>query len=361
MIETTHIFKRRLVGMLGALPLLAGCAATDGIGYYAHTVKGHLAVLNAARPVSEVLADALVDERVKLKLRSALEIRKFASEKLGLPDNASYTRYADLKRDAVVWNVFAAPPTSLKLENWCFLVVGCVSYRGYYDRQTAEAFAAGLAARGLDTYVGAVPAYSTLGWFSDPLLNTFILYPDAELARLVFHELTHQLLYIKGDSTFNESFATAVEEIGVERWLAQQADPKLRAGYEEFAARRRDFQALLLRYRERLESVYRDAADDAQRLAGKQRVLAELHDEYRTIKQQRWGGFAGYDRYFAQQIGNAHLAAVATYTSLLPAFRALYRREGEDIAKFLAAARELAAKDRTSRDAELAALVAQPG
>ena len=176
--------------------------------------------MRSGRPISELLTESDIDVKLRGKLELVSEIRRFASRELGLPDNNSYTRYADLKRQFVLWNVVATPELSMKLVNWCFPIAGCISYRGYYAKEDADRFAEKLRNDGFDVYVGGVPAYSTLGWFDDPVLSTFIQYPDAELARLIFHELAHQVLYVAGDTMFNESFATAVEEAGLQRWLA---------------------------------------------------------------------------------------------------------------------------------------------
>lgn len=342
---------------LSAVLALAGCTAfSDGVGYYAQSIGGHLRMLQAAQPVDELLADPATDAALAARLRLARDIRAYASQRLALPDNDSYTRYADLKRPFVVWNVFATPELSMKLEQWCFPVVGCVTYRGYYERAAADAYAQRLRDRGLEAHVGGVPAYSTLGWTSDPLLNTFIRYPDGELARLIFHELAHQVVYAQNDTTFNESFATAVEEAGVERWLADRADARAREQYAAWSARRRDFVALLARHRALLEKAYADDADDATKRARKARILGDLRAEYERIKQERWGGFAGYDRWFAQPLTNAHLAAVGTYTEWVPAFRALLARERGELPRFYEAVRALSKLPKAEREARLEAL-----
>jgi predicted aminopeptidase len=332
--------------------LLAGCSH---LGYYWQAAQGQRELLAKARPIEEVVADPATDPRLKLRLEKAREMRAFASRELGLPDNRSYTAYADLKRPAVVWNVFATPELSLRLKEWCFPVAGCVTYKGYFNEAAARKEAEALRADGWDVHVGLVPAYSTLGWFDDPLLSTFIWYPEAELARLIFHELAHQLLYVKGDTTFNESFASAVEEFGVERWLAQHPDPKLRADYDVFNARKRDFQALLAQYRGRLEAAYASGSD-AEKRARKTQVFADLQADYQRMKAERWGGFAGYDRWFGQGLTNAHLASVGSYTQWLPAFRALLKREGNDMPRFYAAVQQLARMDKPQREQALAAL-----
>ncbi len=332
--------------------LLGGCSH---LGYYWQAAQGQRELLAKARPIEDVVADPATDPRLKLRLEKAREMRSFASRELGLPENRSYTAYADLKRAAVVWNVFATPELSLRLKEWCFPVAGCVTYKGYFNEAAARKEAEALREAGWDVHVGLVPAYSTLGWFDDPLLSTFIWYPEAELARLIFHELAHQLLYVKGDTTFNESFASAVEEFGVERWLARHPDPKLRSDYEVFSARKRDFQALLAQYRARLEAAYASGSE-ADKRARKAQVFADLQADYQRMKSERWGGFAGYDRWFGQALGNAHLASVGSYTQWLPAFRALLKREGNDLPRFYAAVQQLARLDQAQRDAALAAL-----
>ncbi len=339
-----------------AVALLAGCANLSfDVGYYLQSVSGHLALMREARPIGEVLAQQDTDPRVRAKLALVTDVRAFASRELGLPDNGSYTSYADLKRPFVLWNVFATPELSIELSKWCFPVAGCVSYRGYYAREDAERFADGLRAQGFDVYVAGVPAYSTLGWFDDPVLNTFIHYPDGELARLIFHELAHQVLYVKGDSTFNESFATAVEQVGIERWLSQRNDPQLESAYRVYDRRRQAFVALLRRQRAALAQVYASAGSDDAKRAGKRAVLAALQQDYQALKAE-WGGYAGYDRWFAQQLGNAHLASVATYADLVPAFRRLIEARGGDLTAFYQASRALADLPKGERDRQLAEL-----
>lgn len=343
----------RALAVAIALPLSAGCAAVaDGPGYYLQSALGHLDVMRRARPLPEVIADPATPEPLRERLRRAAQIREFASRELGLPDNRSYAAYAALPRPFVLWNVFATPELSLKLAQWCFPVAGCVSYRGYYDRADADAFARRLRDQGLEAHVGGVPAYSTLGWFDDPLLSTFIHYPEAELARLVFHELAHQVLYVQNDTTFNESFATAVEEAGVERWLAARADPQVERAYREHAQRRLQFVALLRRAKDRLQALYASDLPDDTKRAGKAEAFAALRADYQALRAS-WGGFAGYDRFFEAGPTNPQLAAVGAYNDLLPAFRALLAREGDDLPRFYAAVRELAQLPRAQRDARL--------
>jgi len=349
-------------GLLGALGVAAAAMlATSGcsnLAYYAQSVNGHLALVQSARPVSEWLADARTSPALKERLALSQRIRDFAVSDLKEPDNASYRRYGDLKRGSAVWNVVAAPELSLKLETWCFPVVGCVSYRGYYDQTQAEALASELRARGLEANVYGVPAYSTLGklprfdWLADPLLNTFIAYPEGELARLIFHELAHQVAYAPGDTVFNESFATAVERIGGARWLAEHADAKAREEYERYDGRRQDFRALTARYRDEFDALYSSSASDADKRAGKMALMQRLRADYETLKAERWGGFSGYDGWFTRA-NNASFGVLAAYNELVPAFERLFEREGRDFGRFYAEVRRLAALPYAERRAAL--------
>ncbi len=265
-----------------------------------------------------------------------------------LPDNPSYQRYADLKRNAVVWNVVAAPAFSLTLKTWCFAIAGCVSYRGYFDESAARSLAAELNAQGLEVYVYAVPAYSTLGWSNwlggDPLLNTFIHYPDAELARMLFHELAHQVLYVADDTVFNESFATAVERLGGAQWLSERASDQVRVEFALANERREQFRQLTRTTRLNLQQIYgtnmaTSPVSQAQ-LALKNEAMILFRDNYQELKQ-RWGGFQGYDSWVAQA-NNAAFAALASYDELVPGFEALFAREGRNWPRFYAAVRQLA-------------------
>ncbi len=338
---------RRIFLLLGpASLLLAGCAT---FGYYNQAAQGHFALLAAARPIADWVQDPATPQPLKERLLRAKQIRRFAAEALGLPDNGSYTDYADLKRPAAVWNVFATPELSLELKTWCYPVLGCAGYRGYFDRTAADQMAAELRAAGYDTNVAPVPAYSTLGWFNDPLLNTFIHAPDVELARLIFHELAHQIVYAKDDTPFNESFATAVEREGVRRWLAAHGDEKQRTTWAAYSQRREDFLTLLLAHRRRLAAIYASAASVDDKREAKATVLGDLQREYRQIRQVRWGGFAGYDRFFSQTLTGAHLAAVGAYNDWVPAFEVLLAQGGGDLPAFYAQVRRLGTLDKASR------------
>ena len=346
--------------LLGAAAIVAatlagGCAQ---MGYYMQAAQGQYALMAEARPIDDWLADPSTADKLKEKLARVKEIRHFAAAELGLPDNGSYKNYADLKRPFVLWNVVAAPALSLEPVKWCFPVAGCVNYRGYYSKAAAQEFAGGLRQQGLDVQIGGVPAYSTLGWFDDPVLSTFIQYPDGELARLVFHELAHQVAYAKDDSQFNESFAVAVEEIGVERWMTRFGDDNTRRAYREYEVRKQDFLDLLLKHRKALKDLYASNATDAEKLNAKAALFQSLKDEYRDMKAG-WGGYAGYDRWFAEPLSNAHLASVATYHDFVPGFRALLKQE-KSMTAFYAAVKRMAGESRDLRHHELVALGEPP-
>jgi predicted aminopeptidase len=331
--------------------LLASCST---LNYYSQAAQGQIELLSDAKPIDDWLADPSTNPKLRHRLETARQIRRFAVQEMGLPDNNSYKNYAALSRPYVLWNIVATPELSLKPLQWCFPVAGCVDYRGYYSKADAQDYARELRADGNDVEVGGVTAYSTLGWFSDPLISTFINYPDAELARMLFHELAHQVVYVGGDSQFNESFASAVEEVGVERWLERFGNQSMREAYDRYWARKRDFHALLLRSRKELEQVYKSHMLDADKRGAKARVFARLKDDYQVLKQN-WGGYAGYDKFFAEPLSNAHLASIATYSDFVPAFKALLRRE-HNFPSFYNAVRRLADLDRDERHRVLKAL-----
>ncbi|HZA94917.1 MAG TPA: aminopeptidase [Burkholderiaceae bacterium] len=338
-----------------AIAAAAGCST---LGYYAQSIDGHFAMLRAARPIPDIVADPGTAETLKQRLQRAQEIRAFASQALGLPENASYRSYADLQRPYVVWNVFAAPELSLELKQWCYPVVGCAGYRGYFDRDSADRAATELRAEGYEVNVAGVPAYSTLGWFSDPLLNTFIGGTEGQLAGLVFHELAHQVVFVGGDTTFNESFATAVEREGVRRWLGTYGNDASRKAYAQFAQRRSEFLDLLLRYRALLLENYQSQQADDLKRARKQHLFARLREDYARLKAS-WDGFAGYDRFFAQDLTNAHLASIGAYNDLVPAFDALLAQVGGELPRFYEEVKRLAALPKERRDDSLRGMLAQ--
>lgn len=340
-----------LLAVLGAG--LVGCSS---LGYYAQSVGGHLDLMRRARPVDEWLTDSTTPPALRDRLLLSQQMRDFAVRELHLPDNRSYRSYADLGRSAVVWNVVAAPELSLTLKTWCYPMMGCVGYRGYFDRAAADALAETLKSEGLDVNVYGVPAYSTLGWTNwlggDPLLNTFIRWPEIELARLIFHELGHQVAYASDDTMFNESFATAVERLGSQRWRDHRHLGD--AGDAALEQRRRDFRALGLRTRAALEALYRSDAPDADKRAGKARILSEMRSELAQLKAGPWHGYSGYDSW-AERANNATLGVQAAYDELVPDFERLFEAQGRDFPRFYAEAKRLASLPKPERRATLQA------
>jgi predicted aminopeptidase len=337
-----------------AAALLSGCST---LSYYAQVISGHLEVMRGARTVDAMLRDAATPAELRERLLLAGEIRDFASRELALPDNGSYRRYVDLGRPFVVWNLVSAPELSVKPIDHCFPIAGCVSYRGYYAESDAREQAQQERSLGRDAYVGGVSAYSTLGWFDDPLLNTFVVHPEPELARLIFHELAHQAVYAAGDTVFNESFATVVEEEGVRRWLDRRGaavSEAERDRYQLVRERRREFVSLVMACGERMDALYRGPGNDQAKRAGKAALIAEFDADYRRLKAS-WGGFAGYDRILAGGINNALLASIANYTTQVPALAALLRAKHGDLAAFYREVRQLATLPKAARLRRLSA------
>ncbi len=347
----------RVLALAALLPA-AGCATLD---YYAGAVSGHLELMARARPLDEVLADPGLDARLRVRLELAREVRAFATRVLALPDNDSYRSYADLGRRFAVWNVVAADPFSVQPRTWCFLIVGCLSYRGYFDEDEARAFAAELAGRGLDVHVAGARAYSTLGWFDDPLLNTLMDLDEARFIGVIFHELAHQRLYVEDDTAFNESYASFVEREGVRQWYRARGDEAAWRRHRRALAREASFRRLLLHARGRLAAVYaRDlpAGEKRRRKAGEFRRLRRAYAAWK----RRWDGYGGYDRWMAQALNNAHLALVAVYNQWIPAFAALHRDSGdwEVFHRRAAALGELPPEERRARLEHLAAGTPDP-
>jgi predicted aminopeptidase len=339
--------------------LLLGCALSVGgcadSAYLVQAIQGHLRVLQAAKPVAQWLQPGAAPALLQARLQLAQRMREFAVSDLYLPDNASYRRYADVQRSAVVWNVVAAPAFSLRLKTWCFPVAGCVGYRGYFSESAAQEEARRLQALGLEVHVYGVPAYSTLGWLNwvggDPLLSTFIHSPEGDFARLIFHELAHQVLYVQDDTVFNESFATAVERLGTDRWLAAQGSLPAQQEYTRLRARRQQFLALARTTRQDLARLYAGTAPEGSISADKLAAMALFRSRYAQLKTE-WGGFAGYDPWVARA-NNASFAALAAYDDLVPGFEALFRSQGQDWPRFYDAVRRLARLPKDERSQSL--------
>jgi len=319
-----------------ALVLLAGC---ETLSYYSQAIGGHLRLISAARPVDAWLADPATPPALRARLQLASRIREFASASLKLPENGSYQSYADLDRPYVVWNVFAAGEFSVEARQECFPFTGCVSYRGFYDEKDARRHAQKLRAQGYDVHVGGVPAYSTLGWFDDPLLSTFIRYPDTQLARLVFHELAHQVAYAKNDTTFNESFAVVVEETGVRRWLEAEGRSAELESFRAAQARKRAFAASVKEARDRLAGAYAAGLPRHELLAAKRAEFERLRAQYGAI--------------IPAEPNNAFLVSIALYSELVPAFERVLAAQDHDLGRFYEKVRALAALDKAGRTVAL--------
>ena len=338
-----------------ALLLAAACTLLYGCGtlYLMQAASGQWQVLRERVPIETLLADPHTPPALRAHLEEVRAAREFASRELGLPDNKSYRSYADIGRPYVVWNVVAAPEFSVSPKRWCFPIAGCVAYRGYFREQRAREFAAALAVRGYDVSVDGVPAYSTLGRFADPVLSSMLRYGDDELAATIFHELAHQLLYVRDDSEFNEAFATTVEDAGLERWLnsqgASQRLQQLRERQEHAAA----FVSLLAQSRSRLALLYASGVARDEMRAGKAQILGTLAADIRALELREGASYPLYEEWIAEGLNNARLASVSTYFDCAPGFTRLLAQAGDDLARFYAAARELARQPRALRHARL--------
>lgn len=309
---------------LAAVALLACALSGCGVTYLAQAARGQLQVMRQRQPIERLLAKPSTDDALKQQLLRARRIRDFATQELRLPDNASYRSYADIGRRYVVWNVVATPEFSVQPRQWCFPVAGCVAYRGYFREAAARDYARQLQQKGDDVLVGGVAAYSTLGRFADPLLNTVTGYGELDLAALVFHELAHQVLYRAGDSAFNEAFATAVEEEGVARYAARYASPDALAAWQQARRMRVEAADLFSNARQDLAALYRQRIAPEAMRQRKAARLAQLAADIRAL-EAREKRPTGYGAWIEAGLNNAHLAAVATYYDQVPRFEALLR------------------------------------
>jgi len=323
---------------MAALCGLSGCASVRYLGQAAH---GQWQLMRARRPITQLIADPRTEPTLRDRLELVQEARDFAVRELGLPDNRSYRTYADLKRPYVVWNVVAAPEFSVAPLRWCFPFTGCIAYRGYFHEQAAQAFAGQLARAGNDTLVAGVTAYSTLGHFADPVLNTMMRYGDLDLIATMFHELAHQLVYVRGDSEFNESFAMAVEQEGLARWLNARSRSSELAGYLLRRQQQQTIVATFARGRSQLDQLYRQPLPPAERRAAKQTQLASIGREVKQLEAQ-YQVHTGYDAWIDAGLNNAHLASVATYFDCIPSFERLLAQQYGSLPQFYAAVRQLA-------------------
>ncbi|MCH6581807.1 MAG: aminopeptidase [Proteobacteria bacterium] len=346
-----HLLLRSGVIVL-ALVITSGCAK---LGYYTQAIGGQLEILAKRRSIPALLDDPDTAPELGARLAPILEMRTFASEELGLPDNKSYRTYVDLKRRYAVWNVFAAPELSLDPVNWCFVFVGCVSYRGYFSERGAQKFANKLAQDNYDVYVAGIAAYSTLGWFHDPMLNTILRRTEPEIAGLIFHELTHQVVYVRGHTEFNESFALTVELEGIKRWLAAKGSTDQFQKYLVSKKRRDEFVQLVMKLRRQLGEIYAAETSDDEKRAAKQEAFIRIRRNYEELKKD-WGGYTGHDAWFARDLNNAHLVSVGLYNQYVPAFQALLSQHNGDFKAFYGVVQELSQLSKAKRAEKLRSL-----
>ncbi|MGN8278354.1 aminopeptidase [Pseudomonas sp. SMN5] len=343
-----RVFRFLFPGLL--LLLLNGCAS---VGYYGQLVSGQLRLLQAREPIDQVIADPTRDPQLRAHLAQAREARAFASARLHLPENKSYRLYADIGRPFVVWNVFATPEFSLTPQNHCFPIAGCVAYRGYYSQGAARGEAALQRLQGMDVAIGGVEAYSTLGWFNDPILSSMMHWGDERLATLIFHELAHQRVYVKDDTQFNESFATFVEQEGTRQWRASRG---LGPDTGKRMQQREQFIQRVLDTRQRLEQLYAQPLPAEQMRQRKAEEFQRLRADYEHLRDSQWAGDKYFDAWVYAPLNNARLLPFGLYSQWVPAFAALYRREGGDWVAFYEAVEKLGKLSAAERRAALEAL-----
>ncbi len=324
----------------------SGCSS---LAYYSQAVTGHLKLMNARVDVAKLLESSEVEPQLKAQLRLALRLRAFASERLGLPDNDSYKSFVKTGKKFITWNVVAAEEFSVIAKTWCFPFAGCVNYKGFFKQEGAQKLAAILRDDGFDTSINGATAYSTIGWFDDPLLDTMLRGHELRLAGLIFHELAHQKQYIKGDSDFNEAYASFVEQKGVIAWLSEQDGNELLAEYSRLQARRSEFSQLLLTTREKLQLLYQTELSDSEKRKQKQHLFELLRLDYEVFKS-RWQEYTGYDDWFRKDLNNARIVATSTYRRLIPAFEALYKLSESKLDVFFKKTKELAKLKKAARE-----------
>jgi predicted aminopeptidase len=316
--------------------------------YFVQAAQGQLSLAAKRQPITRVIAQPKTAEALKARLTYVLDAREFASAELALPNNGSYRSYVDVGRPFVLWNVFATQEFSVDPKRWCFPIAGCVVYRGYFHQSAADRYARRLRSKGYDAALGGVPAYSTLGHFDDPVVSTMMPWGDAQLAATIFHELAHQVVYVKDDSEFNEAFASTVEDVGVERWLSQRDLSRELDAWHAQERRAAQFYALLLTTRERLRTLYATRLPRDQMYYQKQQEFGRLKYEYTLLKAE-WRGYRGYDRWFDRPLSNADLVPTATYETCVPGFKRLLESVGGDLPQFYEAVKEMAKMPRAER------------
>jgi len=341
-------FRRKFQFTALALMVLAasGCST---VSYYSQAVGGHLKLMSGRESIDELLDSDATDPELRTKLQTLVDARQFAVDKLNLPENDSYNTYVATGRRYVTWNVVAAEEFSLRAKTWCFPVAGCVSYKGYFAEEDAKAYAQTLRDENLDVNIGGASAYSTLGWFDDPVLDTMLNGGDIRYVGTLFHELAHQLLYVKDDSNFNEAFATFVEQEGVRIWLKDRNESDRIERYNAYLSRGGDFSDLLKATRNELVAVYKEDIPAEEKRAAKQAVFDDMQQNYKKLKEEKWGGYSGYDGWFSRKVNNARLVSVATYHRLVPAFEQMFIESNNDLPAFYELAKEIAALPQAER------------
>jgi len=341
------MFKKYLKTTAWVLLAVAVCGC-ESVHYYGQAIQGQYRILAARQPISEIMTDPESPEDLRERLAHILAVRQFAENELGLPVKNNYLAYVDLKRPYVVWNVTAAAEFSLTPKTWCYPVVGCAAYRGYFTEKNARRYADKLSSQGYEVYVAGVRAYSTLGWFDDPVLSTFIRYSEDQSAALIFHELAHQELYLKGDTAFNESFATAVEQEGLKRWQVQtQASYRYRDYLAKYR-RQQQFIQLIMHYRRMLEALYQSDASPLKKREQKAAIFSALRGEFDRLKSSK-NGWAAYDNWMNHSLNNAKIASVAAYHDFVPAFQKLLLENDGNMIQFYKACRKLARETQDER------------
>ncbi|MBT8437169.1 MAG: aminopeptidase [Gammaproteobacteria bacterium] len=339
-------------GIISICLLLMLCGCAD-LGYYWHSANGHLRVMNQRVDIDELLADDSLETDLRERLELVQEIRRFSIERLELPANHSYASYVELDRPYVLQNLFAAAEFSTRLYEWCYPIIGCAGYRGYYDEDRMLAYADDLRSRGLEVYIGQVPAYSTLGWFDDPVLSSFINWPDYRLAGLLFHELTHQQVYIDDDTTFNESLASAVQQVGTELWLKSQNRGEDIDKLSRWLRYREQAIGSIEFTRETLAELYASDITDAEKRERKKQIFTDARKRHDAIaKTHQVNG--GFTRWFADDLNNAKIGSVAAYNSLVPAFINMIHAHQLDFRAFFNYANAVGALEKRARDSCLA-------
>jgi predicted aminopeptidase len=342
------MFKKYII-LAGTVIVLLTICSCETARYYGQAIRGQYGILEKRRPISEIIADPNSPKSLRQKLAFILTVREFAETELQLPVENNYLTYVELNQPYVVWNVFAAPEFSIRPKTWCYPIVGCAAYRGYFLEEDAQKYASGLNDEGYDVYVAGVTAYSTLGWFDDPVLSTFLNYSRLRSAGLIFHELAHRILYIKGDTVFNESFATAVEQEGIQRWLAESQTSSDFSDYLRSFDRHQEFIDLVLQYRRRLDTLYLSDASDAQKRQEKADLMMKLRHDFDQLKSAD-NGLSAYENWMKYSLNNAKIASVSAYHDYVPAFRKLLARNGGNLNQFYDACRQLGRTAKDERD-----------